>query len=152
MRKLTLIGFIAALALSVAVLPGIASARVSSTGVASTGGSGWTSDANKVCVIWLAKAKQLFATPVKPSGLYTFAVSARNLESQELVELSKIPSAPAAGAHALGVMHADIVEVSSAISAADRGDSASFVRILKQYLNDHRSKAAFAAAGAKQCG
>ena len=147
MRKLTLIGFIAALALSVAVLPGIASARVSSTR-----GSNWTSDANKVCVVWLAKAKQLFATPVKPSGLYKFAVSAKNLESQELVELAKIPSAPAAGTHALAVMHADIVEVSSAIHAADRGDGASFVRILKQYLNDHRSKAAFAAAGAKQCG
>ena len=152
MRKLILIGFIAALAMSVVVLPGIASAGVAPSAVASTQGSSWTSDANKVCVVWLAKAKKLFATPVKPSGLYKFAVSAKNLESQELAVLAKIPNPPAAGAHALSVMHADIVEVSSAISAADRGDSASFIRILKLYLNDHRSKAAFAAAGAKQCG
>lgn len=142
MRKPLFIGFIAALALSVVALPGVASARSSS----------WTSDANKVCVIWLAKAKKQFATPVTPAGLYKFAVNAKTLESQELVELAKIHGASTAGTHALSVMHADIVEVSSAISAADRGDSKSFIRILKQYLNDHRSKAAFTAAGASQCG
>jgi hypothetical protein len=142
MRKLTFIGFVVALSLSVVVMPGIASAKSTS----------WNAQANSVCVVWLAKAQKLFATPVKPSGLYKFAVSARALESQELAVLKKIPNPSAAGTHALGVMRADIAEVSSAISAADRGDSASFVRILKQYLNDHRAKAAFAAAGATQCG
>ncbi len=142
MRKLTFFGFIVALSLSAVVLPGVASAKT----------TGWNSQANSVCTVWLAKAQKLFATPVKPSGLYKFAVSARALESQELAVLKKIPNPSAAGTHALGVMRADIAEVSSAISAADRGDSASFVRILKQYLNDHRAKAAFAAAGATQCG
>ncbi len=138
MRKLFLF---AALATSV-LLPEVSSA----------GTSTWTSQANQVCVVWLAKAKKEFAAPVTPAGLYTFAVKAKSLESQELAVLEKIPSAPATGTHALGVMRADIAEVGSAISAWDRGDKASFVTILKQYLNDHRTKAAFAAAGASQCG
>jgi hypothetical protein len=142
MRKLTFIGFIVALSLCAVLVPGVASAKT----------AGWNSQANSVCTVWLAKAQKLFATPVKPSGLYKFAVSARTLESQELAVLRKIPNPTAAGLHALAVMRSDVAEVSSAISAADRGDSASFVRILKQYLNDHRAKAAFAAAGATQCG
>ena len=142
MRKITFVGFIAALALGAVVVPGVASAKT----------AGWNAQANSVCTVWLAKAQKLFATPVKPAGLYKFAVSARALESQELAVLKKIPNASTAGTHALGVMRADIAEVSSAIGAADRGDSASFVRILKQYLNDHRIKAAFTAAGATRCG
>jgi len=141
MRKLLFISFVGALAFG-ALTPGLASARTST----------WNSQANQVCSIWLVKAKQLFATPVKPAGLYKFAVDAKTLESQELAQLAKIPNPSAAGVHALGVMNADIAEVGSAISAYDRGDSASFIRILKLYLNDHRSKAAFAAAGAHQCG
>lgn len=142
MRKLIFIGFVAALVMSAAALPGVASARSSS----------WTSDANKVCVIWLAKAKKQFAVPVKPSGLLKFAVASRALESQELAALEKIPNASPAGAHALVAVRADIAEISAAINAGNRGDGATFVKILKQYLNDHRAKAAFAAAGASQCG
>ncbi len=142
MRKLTFIGFVAALVLSAAALPGLASARSSS----------WTSDANKVCVIWLAKAKKEFAVPVKPSGLLKFAIASRTLETQELAALEKIPNASPAGTHALVAVRADIAEISTAIDAGNRGDSATFVKILKQYLNDHRAKAAFTAAGASQCG
>jgi hypothetical protein len=142
MRKLLFISFVGALSMS-ALMPGLASARTSST---------WTSQANQVCSVWLVKAKQLFATPVKPSGLYKFAGDAKKLEAQELAQLAKIPNPSAAGTHALAVMQGDIAEVGSAISAYDRGDSASFIRILKLYLNDHRTKAAFAAAGAHQCG
>ena len=142
MRKLVFIGFVAALVLSAAALPGLASARSSS----------WTSDANKVCVIWLAKAKKEFAVPVKPSGLLKFAIASRTLETQELAALEKIPNASPAGTHALVAVRADIAEISTAIDAGNRGDSATFVKILKQYLNDHRAKAAFTAAGASQCG
>jgi hypothetical protein len=103
-------------------------------------------------VIWLAKAKKQFAVPVKPSGLLKFAVASRTLETQELAALEKIPNASPAGTHALVAVRADIAEISAAIDAGNRGDSATFVKILKQYLNDHRAKAAFAAAGASQCG
>jgi hypothetical protein len=58
-RELILIGFVAALVMSAAALPGVASARSQS----------WTADANKVCVVWLTRAKKQFAVPVKPSGL-----------------------------------------------------------------------------------
>jgi hypothetical protein len=139
MRKLLLT---AALATSAAVLAGHASA----------GTSTWTSQANQVCVVWLAKAKAAFATPVKPSGLYKFAVQAKTMESQELAQLQAIPGPSAAGTHALSVMQSDIAEVGSAISAWNRGDAASFVTILKKYLNDHRTKDAFALAGATKCG
>ncbi len=141
MRKLLVISFLGALTMS-ALVPAAAPA----------GTSTWTAQANQICTVWLAKAKQQFSTPVKPSGLYKFANDAKKLEAQELAQLEKIPNPSAAGRHALGVMHADLAEVGSAISAYDRGDSASFIRILKLYLNDHRSKAAFAAAGAHQCG
>ena len=119
---------------------------------ASAGTTTWTSQANHVCGIWLAKAKAAFATPVKPSGLYKFAVSAKTMESQELAQLESIPGPSPAGTHALSVMRADVAEVGSAITAFNRGDAASFIRILKQYLNDHSTKDAFAAAGASQCG
>jgi hypothetical protein len=49
-------------------------------------------------------------------------------------------------------MRVDVAEIGAAIGAWDKGDKASFIRILKQYLNDHRPKAAFAAAGAPSCG
>ena len=141
MRKLLFISVVCALATG-ALLPGAAPA----------GTSTWNSQANKVCVVWLAKAKKEFATPVKAAGLYKFAVNAKKLEAQELVQLQSIPGPSAAGTHALSVMGADVAEVGSAISAYDRGDSAGFIRILKVYLNDHRTKAAFTAAGAAQCG
>jgi hypothetical protein len=141
MRKLLLMSVVGALA-SGALLPGAAPA----------GTSTWNSQANKVCAVWLAKAKKEFAAPVKPAGLYKFAVNAKKLETQELARLQSIPGPTAAGTHALSVMGADVAEVGSAISAYNRGDSAGFIRILKLYLNDHRTKAAFAAAGASQCG
>jgi hypothetical protein len=112
----------------------------------------WTSQANQVCTVYLAKAKKEFGSPVTPSQLYGFAVNAKTLESQELAELEKIPGRPAAGTRALAAMRVDIAEVGSAISAWKSGDRQRFVQILKQYLNDHRPKDAFAAAGANQCG
>ena len=140
MRPLPII--LAALATSAAALPGAAPA----------GQSTWTSQANQVCVVWLAKAKKEFAAPVKPSQLRQFAVNAMTLESAELAQLTAIPNPPASGVHALAVMRSDVAEVASAIAAWDRGDKASFVKILKAYLNDHRTKTAFAAAGAGKCG
>ena|SRR5438552_13179489 len=114
--------------------------------------SSWSDEANRVCIIYTAKAKREFAAPVKPSELYGFAVKAKSLESQELAELAKIPGATPAGTKAIGALRADVAEIGAAIGAWDKGDKASFVRILKQYLNDHRPKAAFTAAGAGQCG
>jgi len=119
---------------------------------ASAGSSSWAAQANQVCVVWTAKAKREFATPVKASELYGFAVKARSLESQELAQLAAIPGATPAGTKALGALRADVAEIGTAISAWDKGDKASFVQILKQYLNDSRPKAAFAAAGAGRCG
>jgi len=114
--------------------------------------SSWSDEANRVCIIYTAKAKREFAAPVKPSELYGFAVKAKSLESQELAELAKIPGATPAGTKAIGGLRADVAEIGAAIGAWDKGDKASFVRILKQYLNDGRPKAAFAAAGAQHCG
>jgi hypothetical protein len=112
----------------------------------------WSDQANKVCVVWLAKAKAAFKTPVKAAGLYNFAVKAKTLESQELAVLAQIPARPSAGTAALNAMNADVAMVGSAIAAWDAGNQARFVTILKQYLNDHRVKTAFAAAGAAKCG
>jgi hypothetical protein len=139
MRRLFLLG---AIAIGAAV-PGAASAATASS---------WSTQADKVCVVFVAKAKREFGTPVQASGLYDFAVKAKTLESKELAELTRIPNADATGSHALGVMRADVAEVGAAIAAWDKGDKASFIRILKQYLNDSRAKAAFAAAGARKCG
>jgi hypothetical protein len=135
--------FLAGALLVGAVVPNVAAARPSES---------WSDQANRVCVVWTAKAKREFASPVKPSELYGFAVKAKALESQELAELAKIPGATPAGAKALGTLRADVAEVGSAITAWNKGDKAAFVQILKQYLNDSRPKIAFAAAGASKCG
>lgn len=134
----------AALAVS-AVVPSVTSA-------ASSTPSPWTTQANKVCVVWLAKADKEFGTPVKPSQLYSFAVKAKTLESQELTVLQQIPGRNPAGTHALAAVGTDIAEVGSAITAYKAGNQASFITILKRYLNDNRAKAAFTAAGATKCG
>jgi hypothetical protein len=123
------------------------------TGAATAGTTmSWSTQADQVCVVWTAKAKREFAAPVKPSELYGFAVKAKTLESQELAELSRIPGTTPAGTKALAAMRADVAEVAAAIAAWDKGDKASFVQTLKQYLNDRRAKAAFTAAGALKCG
>lgn len=114
--------------------------------------SSWAAQANKVCVVWLAKAKKEFGNPVTPAQLYGFAVKAKSLESQELTVLEKIPRRTAAGTAALAAVKVDIAEIGSAITAWNEGKPALFVRILKAYLNDERARSAFAAAGAKQCG
>ncbi len=119
---------------------------------ATTSSSPWASQANKVCVVWLAKANKEFGKPVTPAQLYSFAHKANALETQELGVLVKIPARPAAGTAALNAVIADINELRSAISAYDKGSPAKFVTILKKYLNDERAKQAFAAAGATKCG
>jgi hypothetical protein len=112
----------------------------------------WTSQANQVCAVYLARAKKEFGSPVKPSQLYGFAVKARALESEELGVLERIPGRTPAATRALAAMRADVAEVSAAISAWKQGNAQRFIQLLKQYLNDHRAKDAFAAAGASQCG
>ena len=112
----------------------------------------WASQANQICVVWLAKAKKEFGSPVTPAQLYTFAQKAKALESQELGQLEKIPGRTAAGTAALAAVKVDIAEVGSAITAWNAGKPAQFVSILKKYLNDGRPKSAFAVAGATQCG
>jgi hypothetical protein len=114
--------------------------------------SAWATQANKVCVVWLAKAKKAFGSPVTAAQLYSFAVKAKSIESQELVVLEQIPARTATGTAALTAMKVDITEVGSAISAWNHGKPAVFVTILKRYLNDGRAKSAFAVAGANQCG
>lgn len=134
---------LAALATSALLIPAAASAAPSDD---------WSTQANQVCTVYVAKAKKLFATPVKPSGLYKFAKDVKALESSELAELTAIPGRSSSGTHALGVLKGDVGQVGLAIKAWDRGDKASFVKILKAYLNDNRPKVAFAAAGASKCG
>ena len=108
--------------------------------------------ANKVCTVWLAKAKKEFGSPVTPAQLYAFAQKAKALETQELAVLVKIPGRTAAGTAALQAVVVDINEIGSAITAWNQGNAAKFVTILKKYLNDGRAKSAFAVAGATQCG
>lgn len=103
-------------------------------------------------MVWLAKAKKEFGSPVTAAQLYGFAVKAKKLESQELAVLRQIPGATPAGTRALAAMQADVNEVGSAITAWKAGNAAKFIQILKAYLNDHRAKDAFAAAGATKCG
>jgi hypothetical protein len=114
--------------------------------------SAWATQANKVCVIWLAKAKKAFGSPVTAAQLYGFAVKAKSIESQELAVLEQIPGRNAAGTAALTAVKVDIAEIGSAITAWNHGKPAVFVQILKRYLNDERAKSAFAVAGASQCG
>ena len=114
--------------------------------------SSWAAQANQVCVVWLAKAKQEFGSPVTAAQLYTFAGKARTLESQELAVLEQITGRSDAGTAALTAMKADIAEVGSAITAWNQGKAALFVTILKRYLDDGRPKSAFAIASANQCG
>ena len=102
--------------------------------------------------MWLAKAKKAFGSPVTPAQLYTFAVKAKTIESQELGVLQAIPGRTSAGTAALTALKVDIAEVGSAITAWKQGNAAKFVTILKRYLNDERPKSAFAIAGANQCG
>ena len=112
----------------------------------------WAAQANKVCVVWLAKVKQELGSPVTAAQLYSFAVKAKALESQEYGVLAQIPSRTASGTAALAAMQVDIAEVGSAITAWNKGNAALFVQILKKYLNDGRAKSAFAIAGANKCG
>ena len=114
--------------------------------------SSWAVQANKVCVVWLAKAKKAFGSPVTPAQLYSFAVKAKTIESRELAVLEQIPGRTAAGTAALVAVKVDIAEVGTAITAWNHGNPALFVQILKRYLNDGRAKSAFAVAGANQCG
>jgi phage gp16-like protein len=114
--------------------------------------SPWAAQANKVCSVWMGKAKKEFGSPVMPAQLYTFAQKAKALETQELGVLVKIPGRTAAGTAALQAVVVDINEIGSAITAWNQGDAAKFVTILKKYLNDGRAKSAFAIAGATQCG
>src|SRR5437763_16449707 len=96
-----------------AVLAGSASAAPSND---------WSSQANQVCTVYVAKAKQLFAKPVQPAGLYKFAKDVKTLETSEFNALDAIPSRSSAGDHALVALHGDIGMVVSAIPAWDRGD------------------------------
>lgn len=127
-------------------------AAVTPASASSESQSAWALQANKVCVIWLAKAKKELGTPTTAAQLYSFAVKAKKLESQELAVLQKIPARDAAGTAALAAMKVDIAEVGSAVTAWNQGNPALFVKLLKRYLNDSRAKSAFAVAGANQCG
>jgi hypothetical protein len=112
----------------------------------------WAVQANKVCVVWLAKAKKAFGSPVTPAQLYSFALKAKSIESQELSALEQITGRTSAGTAALTAVKVDIAEIGSAITAWNQGNAAKFVTILKRYLNDGRPKSAFTVAGANQCG
>jgi len=142
-RRLLLL---AAAAISVAI---VATSPASASQPAQTA---WAVQANKVCVVWLAKAKKAFGSPVTAAQLYSFALKAKSLETKELAALEAIPGRTPAGAAALTAIKVDIAEVGSAITAWDHGNAAKFVTILKRYINDERPKSAFAVAGANQCG
>jgi phage gp16-like protein len=135
-----------------AVAIGSAVVAVSPAAAAPAAQSAWAAQANKVCVVWLAKAKKEFGTPVTTAQLYSFAVKAKALENQELGVLEQIPGNTSTGTAALTAMKVDIAEVGSSITAWNQGNAALFVQILKRYLDDGRAKSAFALAGASQCG
>jgi hypothetical protein len=141
--RLLLVAAVAISSAIVAVTPAAASPASQSS---------WAVQANKVCVVWLAKAKKELGSPVTSAQLYSFAVKAKKLENAELAVLEQIPGEAAAGTAALTAMKVDIAEVGSAITAWNRGNAALFVQRLKRYLNDGRAKSAFAVAGANQCG
>jgi hypothetical protein len=140
------------LVLFAAVAISAAIAAVTPAAASPTAQSSWAVQANKVCLVWLAKAKKAFGSPVTPAQLYSFAVKAKTMESQELAVLKLIPGRTAAGTAALAAVKVDIAEVGSAITAWNQGKPALFVQMLKRYLNDGRPKSAFAVAGANQCG
>jgi hypothetical protein len=130
----------------------VAVASVMPAAAAPVSQSSWAAQANKVCVVFLAKAKKAFGSPVTPAQLYSFALKAKAIESQELATLQQIPGRTATGTAALNAVKVDIAEIGSAITAWNQGNAAKFVTILKRYLNDGRPKSAFAVAGANQCG
>lgn len=138
--------FLAAVAIAAAI------ATTTSSAAAPASQSAWAAQANNVCVVWLAKAKKELGSPVTAAQLYSFAVKAKKLESDEYTVLAKIPGRTDSGTAALVAMKADIAEVGSAITAWDHGNAALFVQTLKKYLNDGRAKSAFAIAGANKCG
>jgi len=144
--RVLLVAAVAASAAVTAVSPAVAAPKAPALQ------SSWAAQANKICTVWLAKAKKEFGTPVTPAQLYTFAQKAKALETQELAVLVKISGRTAAGTAALQAMVVDINEIGSAITAWNQGNAAKFVTILKKYLNDGRAKSAFAVAGATQCG
>ena len=111
--------------LSLAAVGAISAAIASGTlaaGSAAPPGS-WAVQANKVCVVWLAKAKKEFGSPVTPAQLYSFAIKAKTLETQELAILEQIPGTTATGTAALAAVRVDIADVGSAITAWNRGNS-----------------------------
>ena len=140
------------LLLLAAVAIGAAIAATTSSAAAPASQSAWAAQANKVCVVWLAKAKTELGSPVTAAQLYSFALKAKRLESEEYGVLAKIPGRTDSGDAALAAMRVDIAELGSAITAWNHGNAALFVKILKQYLNDGRAKSAFAIAGANKCG
>ena len=140
---------------SLVLIPAVLAASAVTAGAApaaTSTSSPWATQANQVCVVWLAKAKKEFGSPVTAAQLYTFANKASTLETQEFGVLSKIPKRPALGTAALNAVVADINELRSAIVAYDKGKFAQFKTTLTKYLNDERAKQAFAAAGATKCG
>ena len=140
---------------SLVLIPAVLAASAATAGAApaaTSTSSPWATQANQVCVVWLAKAKKEFGSPVTAAQLYTFANKANTLETQEFGVLSKIPKRPALGTVALNAVVADINELRSAIVAYDKGKFAQFKTTLTKYLNDERAKQAFAAAGATKCG
>ena len=140
---------------SLVLIPAVLAASAVTAGAApaaTSTSSPWATQANQVCVVWLAKAKKEFGSPVTAAQLYTFANKANTLETQEFGVLSKIPKRPALGTAALNAVVADINELRSAIVAYDKGKFAQFKTTPTKYLNDERAKQAFAAAGATKCG
>jgi hypothetical protein len=69
-------------------------AAVTPAAASPTSQSSWATDANKVCVVWLAKAKKEFGSPVTAAQLYGFAGKAKTLESKERAVLMQIPGRP----------------------------------------------------------
>jgi hypothetical protein len=138
--------------LFLAVLTAATALATTTSASAAPAQSAWAAQANQVCVVWLAKAKKELGTPVTAAQLYAFAVKAKAFETAEYSVIAKIPGRDGSANAALAAMKVDIAEIGSAITAANHGNAALFVQILKKYLNDHRPKVAFAAAGATKCG
>lgn len=139
--------------LALAVVPALTAVVVAvAPAGASSSQTPWAAQADKVCVVYVARAKKEFGNPVTAAQLYTFAQKAKALETAELAALKKIPGRDAAGTAALKAVQVDIAEIGSAITAWNQGKPALFITILKRYLNDGRPKSAFAMAGATKCG
>jgi hypothetical protein len=123
-------------------------------GSSSAAGSGWGSQASKVCRTWEAKAEAALANkPLRTAKqVYAFFLKARPFEAGMIraLEAIRLPR-PAGAARALRLAHQDLAELDLAIGVYRKGDQPGFLRAANVYVADRRASNALVAAGARDC-